>query len=247
MTDRPAGIYQKKRTSTKIFVLLLTVIALVILVLFSPLFQVREVVISGNNRVSADAIRQASGIVLGVNTLKIDLRRTETQISTIAFIDSVQAVRKFPGTIEITVTESTEVAYIPFIGNLVGIDQEGKILEIKPKDTDVQLPLILGADLTGFSIGTTIRVENADKLDTILQLLKQISVNELTTAIQSIDVSDLNDIKLLLHSGTAVNLGSQKELIYKMSFLKQVLAQPDEKRGGVIDMSNPDKVTYKAN
>lgn len=247
MTDRPAGIYQKKRTSTKIFVLLLTVIALVILVLFSPLFQVREVVISGNNRVSADAIRQASGIVLGVNTLKIDLRRTEAQISTIAFIDSVQAVRKFPGTIEITVTESTEVAYIPFIGNLVGIDQEGKILEIKPKDTDVQLPLILGADLTGFSIGTTIRVENADKLDTILQLLKQISVNELTTAIQSIDVSDLNDIKLLLHSGTAVNLGSQKELIYKMSFLKQVLAQPDEKRGGVIDMSNPDKVTYKAN
>lgn len=247
MTDRPAGIYQKKRTSTKIFVLLLTVIALVILVLFSPLFQVREVVISGNNRVSADAIRQASGIVLGVNTLKIDLRRTEAQISTIAFIDSVQAVRKFPGIIEITVTESTEVAYIPFIGNLVGIDQEGKILEIKPKDTDVQLPLILGADLTGFSIGTTIRVENADKLDTILQLLKQISVNELTTAIQSIDVSDLNDIKLLLHSGTAVNLGSQKELIYKMSFLKQVLAQPDEKRGGVIDMSNPDKVTYKAN
>lgn len=247
VTDRPAEAYKKKRTSTKLFVLLLTVAALCLLVFFSPLLDVREIVIAGNTRVSADAIRQASGIVLGVNTLQVDLQRAETQISTIAFVDSVKAVRKFPGTIQITVTESQEVAYIPFIGNYVGIDEKGKILENKPKGSAIDLPLILGAELSSFSIGTTIHVGDADKLDIILQILKQISVNELTADIQSIDVSDLEDLKLILRTGTAVNLGDSKELIYKFSFLKQVLAQPDDKRGGVIDLSNPDKVTYKGN
>lgn len=246
-TDRPATAYKKKRTSTKIFVLFLTVVALGISTLFSPLFQVREVVISGNAQVSTDAIRQASGIILGVNTLRVDLRRAEAQISTIAFISSVQAVRKFPGTIAITVTESEEVAYIPFIGKLVGIDQSGKILETKPKDTDTQLPLILGANLTGFRIGTTMQLENAERQEVILLILKQIAILELAPSIQSIDVTDLDDIKFLLRTGTTVNLGNQKELIYKLSFLKQVLAQSDVKRGGVIDLSNPDRVVYKGN
>lgn len=247
VTDRPATIYKKKRTSVKVFVLALTVVALGILLLFSPLFRVQEITISGNEQVSTDAIRQASGIILGVNTLKIDLRRAEAQISTIAYINSVQAVRKFPGTIAITVTESEEAAYIPFIGKLVGIDQAGKILETKPKDADIQLPLILGVNLKEFRIGAAMQLENKDRQETLLLMLKQSSINELTPNIQSIDVSDLNDIKLLLRSGTTVNLGDQKELIYKLSFLKQVLAQSDVKRGGLIDLSNPDKVIYKGN
>lgn len=244
---QPAKLYQKKRTSSKVVVLLLTIAALSMLLFFSPLFDVKTLTITGNERVSSDAIRQASGIMLGINTLKVDLQNAEKQISTIAFIDSVQAVRKFPNTIEITVTESQECAYIPFIGNYVGIDEKGKILEIKPQETTVDLPVILGAELAEFSIGTTIKLKDESKLDTILQMIKQISINEITAMVESVDVSDLNDIKLILDTGTLVNFGDTKELTYKLSFLKQVLAQPDEKRGGVLDLSNPEKVTYKGN
>ena len=244
---QPAKFYQKKRTSSKVLVLLLTLAALSMLVFFSLLFDVKTLSITGNERVSTDTIRQASGIMLGVNTLKVDLQKVEQQISTIAFIDTVQAVRKFPNTIEITVTENQECAYIPFIGNYVGIDEKGKILEIKPQETAVGLPVILGAELVGFSIGTTIELKDESKLDTILQMIKQISINEITAKVKRIDVSDLNDIKLILDTETVVNFGDTKELTYKLSFLKQVLAQPDEKRGGVLDLSNPEKVTYKGN
>ena len=59
------------------------------------------------------------------------------------------------------------------------------------------------------------------------------------------DIADLDDIKFFATSECTINMGTMEDIIYKISFLKKILEEPGDKRGAVIDMTNPQKVTYR--
>jgi len=240
---------KKKWTSGRVTVIICAVIALLIALLFTPLFNVTEITVSGNERVSTEALIEASGIYRGVNTLKANLGQARKRISTIAYIDTVKVERRFPGRVVITVTESQEAAYLPFIGNYVGIDAKGKILEIKPKGTVVDRPVVLGVTISEFNIGSIVKTPQEEQFAVMCQMLKQMEINQLTSGIAQVDVTDLNDIRMYLTNHIAITFGSTDNLNYKLSFLKSVITSPDlsGQQGGVIDMTNPERVTYRAN
>ena len=236
---------RKQRTSSKIIVILCICAALLILLFLSPLFNVSEVRVSGNEKIPAETVIKASGISVGTNILKVNPKKSEKQLTTMAYVDKVKVVRKFPAVVEIHVTESKEAAYIFFIGSYVGIDEKGKILEIKPKDAEIELPVILGTNVTEFGIGEYIKIDDPKKQEAMFEILKQLSINEMSFMLKTIDVYDLNDIKFFTASESTVNIGSMDDIIYKISFLKKILEEPGTKRGAVIDMTNPEKVTYR--
>lgn len=220
-------------------------VALVVILLLSPAFNVSEIRVVGNEALTADAVIRASGITTGVNVFRINIAESQRLISTLAYVDDVKVVRKFPAVVEIRITESREAAYIYFIGNYVGIDEEGKILEIKAKDSQLEHPVILGTNVTEFGIGNTIKIDDTVKQDAIFQILKQINISEMQSMIKTIDVADLDNIRFFTSSESTVNIGTMDDIIYKISFLKKILEEPGDKRGAVIDMTNPEKVTYR--
>lgn len=236
---------KKQRTNSKTMVIVCVCVAVFVLLLLSPLFSVNEITVIGNDRLDAESVIKASGITVGTNVFKVNTVKSEKQLSTMAFVDKVNVMRKFPAKIEIHITESKEIAYIFFIGNYVGIDETGKILEIKPKDAQLELPVILGTNVTEFGMGNNIKIDDPDKQEAIFQILKQINTNEMQAMIKNIDVADLNDIKFFTTSESTVNIGTLDDIIYKISFLKKILEEPGDKRGAVIDMTNPEKVTYR--
>ncbi len=236
---------RKQRTNSKTVVIICVCCVLFALLLMSPLFGISEITVVGNERLDAESVIKASGITEGVNVFKINTAKCEKQLSTMAFVDKVNVMRKFPARIEIHITESREIAYIFFIGNYVGIDETGKILEIRPKDAPPELPVILGTNVTEFGIGNKIKIDDTQKQDAIFTIMKQINTNELQAFIKNIDVADLNDIKFFTTSESTVNIGTLDNIIYKISFLKKILEEPGDKRGAVIDMTNPEKVTYR--
>ncbi len=235
----------KQRTSSKAVVIACVCVAVFVLLLLSPVFNISEITVVGNDRLDAESVIKASGIMSGTNVFKVNTAKSEKQLSTMAFVDKVNVMRKFPAKIEIHVTESKEIAYIFFIGNYVGIDETGKILEIKPKDAQLELPIILGTNVTEFGMGNQIKIDDPAKQDAIFQILKQININEMQALIKNIDVADLDDIKFFTTAESTVNIGTMDDIIYKISFLKKILEEPGDKRGAVIDMTNPEKVTYR--
>ncbi|MBQ6999360.1 MAG: FtsQ-type POTRA domain-containing protein [Clostridia bacterium] len=236
---------KKQRTSSKAVVIACVCVAVFVLLLLSPIFNISEITVVGNDRLDAEAVIKASGITVGTNVFKVNTAKSEKQLSTMAFVDKVNVMRKFPAKIEIHVTESKEIAYIFFIGNYVGIDETGKILEIKPKDAQLELPIILGTNVTEFGMGNQIKIDDSAKQEAIFQILKQININEMQALIKNIDVADLEDIKFFTAAESTVNIGTMDDIIYKISFLKKILEEPGDKRGAVIDMTNPEKVTYR--
>ena len=236
---------EKRRLNKKTTVITLLAVGLLVLLMMSPLFNVRNIRVTGISQLTNEAVQRESGISEGINIFKISTEKAEKQLSTMAYVDSVKVVRKLPATVEIRIVESTETAYVYFIGNYVGIDINGKILEIKPKDAPIQKPVILGTNVAEFGIGNNIKINDAKKQEAIFEILKQIEANKMQELIKTIDVADLDDIKFFATAECTINMGGLDDIIYKMSFLKKILEEPGDKRGAVIDMTNPQKVTYR--
>lgn len=236
---------EKMRKGKKTLIIVGLCLIVFVLLLLSPVFNVTEVRVTGNSVLTAESVISGSGIAQGVNIFKLDTAKAEKRLGTMAYIDSARVVRRFPTVVEIQITENSEVAYVYFIGNYVGIDENGKILEIKSKDDVIEKPVILGTNVTEFGIGSHIKIDDEKKEKAVFTIIKQVEINQMGSMLKTIDVADLNDIKIFTVSESTVNMGSMDDIIYKIAFLKEILEEPGDKRGAVIDMTNPEKVTYR--
>ncbi|MBE7012622.1 MAG: FtsQ-type POTRA domain-containing protein [Ruminococcaceae bacterium] len=213
--------------------------------LLSPVFDVADIRVNGTDKIPVESAISASGIVKGASIFKVNPGKIESKLTTMAYVDTVEVKRKFPSVVEINITESREAAYIYFIGNYVGIDENGKILEIKQSAEDVALPVIVGTNVTEFGIGNMIKIDDEDKQKTVFDIVKQLGTAEIRDSIKTIDVFDLNDIRFFTISEATVNMGSMDDMIYKIAFLKKILEDNGDNRGAFIDMTNTDKVTVR--
>ena len=238
---------KKSKTNLKIFVIICIVIAIIVLALFSPLFNIANIVVEGNSILEKDNIVRASGIETGVNILKINTAIAKKNVSSMAYIDDVDIKIKFPNTVLISIKESTATAYIPFIGNYIGINALGKVLEVKSELGAVECPLIYGVELEKFGIGQVVDIKNEEISKLLPQFLDELSKNDLLSSVAAMDLNDENNVGMTLRNEAEVVFGDLDKLSYKIAFLKKVVSELGDARGGIIDMSDIEKVTYRAN
>ena len=239
--------FNKREERKKAMVIALVVIGICLISLFTPIYNVDEFITEGTEKISRETLIKASGISYGESIFKADLSLAKERLSKVAFVDSVKVKRVFPNKIKIVVRESSEVAYISFVGNFVGIDEKGKILEIKQKEEDTQKPVIFGLSIQNFEIGSYIDLSDEDKKNLIFEMLFQIKQNAIVDKIRSIDVNDSGDIFMVLRSNTLVKLGENENIKYKIAYLKSILEKIGNDSGGTIDISDTSNVVYETN
>lgn len=105
----------RRRRLLALGVLLLVVVAGVlaggrVFLLNSARFQVTEIVVAASAGIDADQVRAATGIPAGTPLLAVDLAEVRRRVATLPEVASAHAVRKWPGTVSLTVTERTPVA-----------------------------------------------------------------------------------------------------------------------------------------
>lgn len=245
-TQRIKQTNAKKGTSRKIFIIILVSIAIILASLLSPLFNITEIRVQGVQQISPEDIITASGIRKGVNIFRTSLSDAEDNISRLPYVDTVTVKRHFPAIININVQESEPVAYIPFIGSYICIDVSGKIVEVVSKLGDAHLPTIAGLKFNTFTIGQKIKVEDDQKLSLAMACIKELVQNGLLKQILEIDVNDINNVQLNIENRLRANLGDCSRISYRISFLKGVLGELGGEEKGTIDLTNEDKVTFKA-
>lgn len=221
------------------------VLGLVLVSFFTPIYDVTEIEVIGNEHNDAQTVIGASGIRVGENIFKISVSDAKKGVSKVAFVDTVSINRSLPNKVKITVTESVEAAYISFIGNYIGIDENGKILEIR-QQSDVDKPLIYGLHIDNFEIGTKVILGDENTQNVLNDILSQIKSSNLTDKILSVDINDEENIIMVMRSGIEVKLGNGDSLKYKIAYLKSVLDELGDATGGVINLSDTENVTYRA-
>jgi len=109
------------------------------------LFELRELLIEGNELITADEIRVYSGLGIGRGLYGFDAVAVEQAIAEHPLVASVQLVRRPPHTLRILIEEQRPVAYAA-LGHLYAVNSRGELFARAEALGGRELPVISGLD-----------------------------------------------------------------------------------------------------
>lgn len=245
------GIKDKKRKKVnfkriiKIILLMAFIIGTTIFVMTTPIFNVTEINVEGNSRISNERIESLSKISLNVNTYQYSKKNIIENIKEEPYIESVQVKRKLPSTIIINVEERNRDFFISNYGSYIYIDKQGYILEISNEVE--KLPEIKGFSTNTENLvpGNRISDDDLEKINTAQKIIENIKNNEIESEITCIDVSNTNDFCVIMQGEEKkIHLGNASNINDKILMLKEILTKEKGKTGEIF-IENLEKVYFR--
>lgn len=249
LTKKQQKALQKKQkilTVVKWLVLIGLLIGAIIYFLLSPLFNITQIEVQGNEKLSTEQIISLSQIPLGENTFKMNKLATIEKVKQNPYVESVRIKRKLPSLVSIEVKERKATFMLQYVNSYVYLNNQGYLLEITEEKKE--LPILTGIVTPEEEIkpGNRLWVEDLEKLETVLAIREVANSNELSSLITKIDISDKQNYKLILEEEKkTVQLGNGSDLTPKMLYLKAILEKTKGKEGEIILNINEDKIIFR--
>ena len=225
----------RRRAVTRTVVVGGVLISAAAIALITPwlgVFGLRQISVSGNRRVSAEAIGRTAGLDRDQSLLTVSLSAVSTRVATLPWIKQVSVTRKLPHTLSIRVVERAPVAWIrlPDDSGCLTIGEGGVLVASNCDSRDATFQL-LGAALSGDALGSRLVDERVADLIDVLHAAPPPSVN-----IERIDVSDPSSIVLDEASGLRILLGSIDLFARRVEALAAMSRSIDVGKYALIDL-----------
>lgn len=199
-------------------------IGTLIYILLSPLFNIKDVTVTGNNKLSKEEIISLSEIRTEENIFKTSKNDIKNRIKTNPYVENVKIRRKLPDKVEIIVVERVATYMLPFANSYVYINNQGYMLEItSPK---ANLPIITGFSTPEENLheGERLLSEDLVKLGEVLQIIESANANGIQELITKIDISNRQDYTIMLEKEKKlVHMGDVSNLSTKMSYINKII------------------------
>ena len=210
------------------------IIAGIIYAMLSPIFNIKNITVSGNAKISSETIISLSGLNIEQNIFNFRTSNITDNIKQNAYIDSVEIHRQLPDEVQIVVQERI-ATYMLTLGNAyVYINNQGYILEI----TSVRgnFPLIVGYETPKEQIqeGNRLNTDDLEKLNDVLRIMEAASSvgGDLDKLITQIDMSaKTNYILTIEKEKKKVYLGDTTNLSAKMLWINELLETEKDNEG----------------
>ncbi len=183
----------------------------------SPMLEVAHITAAGNQRVSADEIRERLDGMRGENILLVDLAQWRTQLLATPWLQDASLRRSLPSTIEVVVRERQPIALGRMGGELYLVDERGAVIDqFRPQHAGLDLPIVDGftardADVAGNEAKGALAAR-------LIVALKQ--KPDVAQRLSQIDVSDVHNASVLLNDDPAeLRLGEDHFLARVESYL----------------------------
>ena len=229
----------KKKKRIKKFLKWTTIILIlcggITFLMVSPIFNIKEIEVVQNNRVSADTIKSLSGLNSNMNIFRFWSANVEKQIEENAYIEDVKIKRKLPNKIQIEVIEREPRFSIQILNSYGYISSQGYILEINNNES--ALPVITGINTQeeNRKVGYRLVEEDLYKLEEILKIMNTAKENNLDTKVTSIDISQKNEyIMTMQDEKKTIYLGDISNLSAKMVYIQGILEDNKDKEGTIF-------------
>lgn len=237
MTKKQAKIIKKKKRIKKIIktlLLLAIIIGGICFALISPIFNISDVEVIGNEKIAADTIVSLSQLQVGQNIFRFYKGKLINDIKTNAYVENVKIQRKIPNKIEITIEERKQDYNVEFLNGYAYINNQGYILEISEQKLD--LPVIKGISTPQEQIveGNRLNDDDLEKLETVIQIMNICKSYDLDKKVSSIDITDSNDyIMEMDEEKKIIHLGNNSNLSNKMLYVPAILTENEGKEGTI--------------
>jgi len=216
-------------------ILAILFVTLILCAMFSPLFNIKEISVEGNELINKNEIISLSQIQIEENTFKLNKNKIIKQIKENAYIDEVIITRKLPSSVIITIKERKPAYLLEYASGYIYLDKQGYMLEINSQKLD--LPILQGAstDTTEFVVGNRLCIEDLEKLSTLMKIMELAKVSEISNIITRIDIENKQNIKLIFEEKNKIAyLGDGTNLIDKIPLVKKILEENEGKAGEIF-------------
>ena len=190
-------------------------------------FQISSITVIGLDRYSPDAVIEVSAIEIGDNMLRLDTDQIISDIlEAFPYIATVRVQRRLPPRIELIVTQHQPELVLVDSGQTALITMQGILLERGNLTPPEGLPVVRGLSLAGFEPGQTIggadNPENHERL-VMLRYLFAAAYSVDFFPITHVNVEDRLNMRIVHEERLILELGSEADLEYKLTFLRHVI------------------------
>ncbi|MCF0136071.1 MAG: FtsQ-type POTRA domain-containing protein [Lachnospiraceae bacterium] len=221
--------------------LLLGIALLILIILNSPVFNLRTYEIQGTERISDEDVLHQLELKEGTNLFRYALAHLNSSPTVDSRLSSVDVYFKWPSHVKIVVEESSTIGYVYFQGMYLCIDRKGQVANTT-REPDEDLPTIVGLKVGSFNIGERLTVEETGKYDAVVSIGTALRKYDLQNDVYEVNVRVLDDI-LLFSDKLEIHIGSIKDVERKICVAAEVMRM-DSIPKGILHIENMDSQIY---
>lgn len=216
---------RKANRTLLIYLSLFFFLIAIIIYLQSPFSNIREINVKGTEVLSHEQIVEYSKLSVDNNIWRVNMKDIKKNILEHPIVEDVTVERKFPQSIQVTVTEKSIIGYVKEKNELYPIVGDGVIIT----NTDVTLPR--GAPLFENFTDEQYLQRFAEELSEVpVQILNLISEVHW-------EPSDKNKYKIVLYMNDGFIVHATiRDFASKMNSYPSIIAQLDSEEKGIIHM-----------
>lgn len=237
ISRRRAAVHRSKRRRIGIGIgVAVALVALLWLMFFSPLLQVRQIKVSGAEQSGEQAVIEATGLLdAEQNLLLLSGGDIEARISELPWVEGVKVQRSLPGTVKVEVTEREAELILSLGAARWSIDGRGHVLTSGVATRG--LPTLAGVEVSSVEPGVQLQTEEATDALKVFRALP----NQVRSQVSALFAPTVERITLSLKDGTAVRFGAAEEITAKVKVLKALMSRlaAEGKSAAYIDVRVP--------
>ena len=225
---------RKRNRIIRFIILIFLFLAVGVFALVSPIFNIKNIEVEGNDKIDSSTIESLSGIQIGKNIFKINKNNIISNIKESQYIDKVSIKRKLPGTVQIIVDERKIAYQVKVINSYVYLDYQGYILEVASSVKKV--PQIVGLTTDQDTLLNGKRLSNKDiktSINTLAKIMESAKSADIWNLITTITIKNNEYILDLNKENKIVYLGKGKDLTNMMMYVKAILQNEKESKGEI--------------
>jgi len=230
--------------------IVIAVLAIAGLIYFGYVFFQAEVVeVEGNGKYTDIYIEGLADIEPETHMLMLDTDKIKQNIEEAEpYLEVLSVKKKIPKTVVIEVKERQPKALISYSDSYLLADGSANVLEILDALPEERLyPIIEGLTISAVSLGRQVGTEDTFKITVMGEILTALENRQLTDSIKSIDLSDINNIRMTSAEDLAIKFGQADKIVDKVKWIDKMLPtlKKDGRTSGVLDVSMGTFATYR--
>lgn len=233
-----------KRGKFAIYAFILLVILFIYICISSSIFELKQIDVDGNSKITKSDIIKIGDIETGKNIFKYNLNDVEKKLLVNPYIKYVKVSRKFPDKLVITIKENSEYAIIKEGASYIYIGENGLVLSEQKDIKNKNIPLVSGIEIKNKKLNTKIKI-NSDKSNDIILAIDILKKNNMSRKIENIKINK-NKMYMKTDDNTNIVLKIDEDIEYNINRLKAILVdlKSNNKKGGNIDLTSKEQAIY---
>lgn len=228
-------IRKRKRRAARIrFICLLAAVS-VIAFLMTPVFNIKWIDVTGNEKTTFGQIVKSSGITYEQNIFRLNIKKSKEAVKKLPYVDTVKIARHLPGGVMFKITERVPVACVKFGTGYAFLDKEGRLLELS--DSHPGIPEIQGITLKSQKIGDILKDTMPDEITAMDELLSTLTEHGLIDRTSVINIKNPENVTFVFDGNKTVKTGGNYRLDYKLMMLEATISELAKSEEGIIDLS----------